>query len=360
MIRTAIFDGPGLPFRLECVRPPKLTAGEALARVSRCTICGSDLHTVAGRRAGPTPCVLGHEAVGVIEEMAGQAADVHGEPLCIGDRVVWSVVVSCGCCFFCAHGLPQKCHTLRKFGHEQASPYHGPLGGLATHCHLPRGTAFVKVPAHVSDSVAAPAGCATATIAAALRVGLRSLPEARGEPRTVAVIGLGMLGLTACAWVAANGGASVACDLDAGRRMEALRFGAVRAVTPHELVEAVRSRTAGRGADLVLELCGSPLAVKLSLDVLRTGGAAVWVGAVFPTAAVCVLPEDVVRRCITVAGVHNYAPDDLAAAMDFLASSQDRFPFAELIVRTFPLHDVAAAFDFAERERAVRVAIDCA
>jgi alcohol dehydrogenase len=359
MIRAALFDGPGLPFRLECVRRPTLAPGESLARVSRCTICGSDLHTVAGRRVGPTPCVLGHEAVGVIEEMAGAATDVHGSPLRVGDRVVWGVAISCGRCFFCIHGLPQKCQSLRKYGHERASPEHGPLGGLTTHCHLPRGTALVKVPEQLPDAVAAPAGCATATIAAALRVGLRSLPQSPGEPQTVAVIGLGMLGLTACAWIAAAGDAAIACDVDATRLADARRFGAAHATEPAQLLESVRARTDGRGADLALELSGSPVAAKLALDVLRIGGTAVWVGAVYPTAAVCLSPEDVVRRCLTVAGVHNYAPGDLAAAVDFLASSQHRFPFAELTVRTFPLDAVAAAFDFAERERAVRVSVDC-
>lgn len=68
----------------------------ALVRVSLCTVCGSDLHTFTGRRKEKTPCVLGHEPVGVVEEVNGDLRDVTGDPVCAGDRVVWSVAVACG------------------------------------------------------------------------------------------------------------------------------------------------------------------------------------------------------------------------------------------------------------------------
>ena len=63
--RVAIFDGSGKPFRFEEISlPERLGAGEVLVRLSLATICGSDLHTIAGRRQGPVPCVLGHEGIG--------------------------------------------------------------------------------------------------------------------------------------------------------------------------------------------------------------------------------------------------------------------------------------------------------
>ncbi|HJZ58750.1 MAG TPA: alcohol dehydrogenase catalytic domain-containing protein, partial [Gemmataceae bacterium] len=283
-IRAAVFDGPGKPFRFEAFPRPSLRAGEALVRVSACTICGSDLHTVAGRRSGPTPCVLGHEPVGVVEEVAGELRDTAGEPVRAGDRVTWAVAASCGQCFFCTRGLPQKCQTLRKYGHEAISPNFGPLGGLTTHCHLIPGTAVVKVPAGVPDAVAAPAGCATATVAAVLAA---ASPDRQIGGSSVVVFGLGMLGLTACAMAACGGASSVvACDVDDTRLPLAARFGATHAVKlpagRAELLERTKSLTAGRGADLALELSGSPAAAELSIEVLRVGGTAVWVGAVSP------------------------------------------------------------------------------
>lgn len=359
MIRAAIFDNAGQPFRMECFSRPKLAPGEALVRVSLCTICGSDLHTVFGRRKSRTPSILGHESVGIVEEFAGEALDVTGELLRKGDRVVWSVAISCGSCFYCTRALPQKCESLLKYGHERLIPTHGPLGGLSTHCHLLRGTAVVKVPADLPNSVAAPAGCATATVAAAIRVGSLSAGTAGTPARTIIVMGLGMLGLTACAWIAANGDTAIACDVDEERLARARQFGADVTATPSVLREAVHSRTAGRGADLVLELSGSASAAQLGLDLLRVGGTAVWVGSVFPTPPVPVSPEEVVRRCLTVTGIHNYAPGDLKAAVEFLAANHRRFPFAGLVERTVPLDSVAEAFDSGERERPIRIGIEC-
>jgi putative phosphonate catabolism associated alcohol dehydrogenase len=361
MIRSAIFDRPGQPFRFEYCPRPTLATGEALVRISLCTICGSDLHTFAGRRTGPTPCVLGHEPVGTIDEIQGVLFDLSGEKLSVGDRVVWSVAISCGHCFFCNNELPQKCERLRKYGHERVNPSHGPLGGLATHCHLLKGTALVNVPSGLPDRVAAPAGCATATVAAAWRVGLHQRREEdfSAGSSTIVVIGLGMLGLTTCAWASARGFSVIACDSDSTRLEQAKRFGATQTANPSTLHELVQASTAGRGADLVHELSGSPLAAKLSLDVLRIGGTAVWVGTVFPTDPVFLLPEVIVRRCLSVTGIHNYKPADLACAISFLTENHQRFPFAELVARTFPLDSVTQAFEFAERERPIRVAIQC-
>jgi alcohol dehydrogenase len=364
MIRAALFDGPGSPFRLAEVARPALRFGEALVRVSACTVCGSDLHTVAGRRTEKTPSVLGHEAVGVVEEVSGDLRAATGEPVCAGDRVVWAVAVSCGACFFCARGLPQKCDSLRKYGHEAATPECGPVGGLATHCHLLRGTAVVTVPAGLPDAVAAPAGCATATVAAVLRaVGVLDGPSGGLVPPTrrevVVVFGLGMLGLTACAWLDAVGATVVACDVTDTRLARAARFGARHLARPDALTDLVGSLTNGRGADAALELSGSAQAAAEALDVLRVGGAAVWAGTVAPTGPIPVNPETVVRRCLTLSGVHNYRPTDLTAAVAFLAANHAHYPFAELVARRFPLAEVNEAFRFAEAERPVRVAVDC-
>ena len=80
-------------FRLEEAPLPAPGPGEVLVRIRLATICGSDLHTLAGRRAAPGPCILGHEAVG---EVCAQGAG--REDLRPGERVTWSLCDSCGRC----------------------------------------------------------------------------------------------------------------------------------------------------------------------------------------------------------------------------------------------------------------------
>ena len=346
---AAVFDGPGRPLRLEQVALPDPGPGEVLVRVTCCTLCGSDLHSYSGRRPAPAPSVLGHEILGVVEGV-GSGVEMDATPP--GTRVTWSLAASCSNCYYCTHDMPQKCERLFKYGHELASEGHALSGGLAAHVLLVPGTAVFPVPDALSDEAACPASCATATAAAALR---------RGGPlrdRCVLILGAGALGLSACAMARSAGAREVlVAEPRPGRRGLALRFGATAAVEHPELAAAVRDRTAGRGVDLALELSGAAPALAASLELLRPGGKAVWVGAVFPTASLDLDPEAVVRRSIALEGVHNYAPRDLAAALGFLAAHASRFPFAELVEAEYPLERAAEALEAAADRGLLRVLV---
>jgi putative phosphonate catabolism associated alcohol dehydrogenase len=356
--RAIVFQGAGLPLVLREFPLPTLAAGEMLVAVDCSTLCGSDLHTFAGRRKTPCPTILGHETIGRLAELpAGDPpVDLSGRPLAVGDRVTWSVAASCGNCFYCDHGLPQKCEHLFKYGHERIDKRHPLSGGLAEHCHLAQGTAVVRLPDELPDEVACPANCATAAIAAALR--------ATGGCRGSAVLiqGAGMLGLTAAAMARTRGAREViVADPDATRLQRAERFGATHTVhlrpDSSELTDVIADATGGRGVDAALELSGNPAAVEAGLPLLRTGGHYVLVGAVFPNRDVALPAELVVRRLLRIEGVHNYTPADLLTAVRFLAETHDKYPFAELVAARFPLADAAAAFQHAITTKAPRVAV---
>ena len=355
---AAVFTAAGEPLELQSLSMPELREGEALARVTCCTVCGSDLHTYQGHRSTPVPTVLGHEILGEIVALGpgGPTVDPRGRPPEIGERVTWSIAASCGRCFFCTHGIPQKCTHLLKYGHEQIRPDYQLSGGLAEYCHLARGTAVIPVPEAVPDEAACPANCATATVAGAFRV------SGGCDDAVVLVQGCGMLGLTACAMARARGAREViACDVDPARLDLASRFGATRCVAVADgdeaLTDAARELTDGRGVDLALELSGAARAMEAGLRLLRIGGRYVLVGAVFPSSPLALDPEAVIRRLLTIYGLHNYTPDDLADAVAFLAQHHTRYPFAELVTESFPLAEADRAFQHAIETRALRVAV---
>lgn len=313
----------------ETVAVPGVALGhhDVLVAIELSTVCGSDVHTVSGHRTAPTPLVLGHESVGrVIALGADGALTADGTAVRIGDRVVWSVTVSCGTCDRCATGLTQKCRALAKYGHERIEPRWELTGGFASHAHLREGTAIVRVPEALPAAVLAPASCATATAWAAVRRGSegRALEGAR-----VLVYGAGLVGLSAVA-IAVDAAAEVTVvDPSAERRSFAQRFGATAVA-------------ASRGpADIVIEASGHAVAEAIaSADV---GGTVVLVGSVFPADPVPLDAESVVRRMVTIAGVHNYTGGDLAAAAGFLAGAGRGFPFTEVVGSQFALDDVDAA-----------------
>ena len=356
--KAALFAGPGQPLTIKKLGLPELREGEALIRVSCCTLCGSDLHTYQGHRSTPTPTILGHEILGRIAALGpgDPLKDYTGRSARVGDRVTWSVASSCGGCFFCDRELPQKCERLFKYGHQQLTGDHALSGGLAEYCHLATGSTLIRLPDGLSDEMACPVNCATATVSAALRV-------AGGCRDAVVLIqGAGMLGLTACAMARSRGAREiVACDLEPPRLELARRFGATRCVQVaddgSELRETVEQLTSGRGADLAIEVCGAASAVETGLPLLRIGGRYVLIGAVFPGPPFSAAAEMIVRRLLTIQGIHNYAPRDLADAVDFLTRHGHHSPFSELVAETFALEDANEAFQHAINNGSLRVAV---
>lgn len=322
--RAMVWTGGG-DFRLLDLPLPEvaeLAVGESLVRLSVATICGSDRHTVSGRRAGACPSILGHEGVGTV------LLTRHPD-LVVGQRVVFSVTASCGSCRHCRHGLSAKCEDVAKTGHE---PLEGawPLSGTyATHIRLLAGQAVSVVPAQVPDAVASTAGCAVATVMAMLeRAG-----DLRG--RRVLVNGAGMLGMVAIVAARAAGAEHViACDISE-RTLELAALCADEVLTPEAVCPTV---------DVALELSGAASGVEMCLRCLELGGTAVLAGSVAPGPEITVDPEWLVRGWHTITGVHNYEPRHLEQAVDFLATEGRQLPWGKLLGGPVALTELPGQF----------------
>lgn len=309
---------------------PELSGSQAIARIDLATVCGSDIHTVSGRRSGACPSILGHEAVGTLVAIGPNGVrDALGSQLSIGDRVIWSVTVSCGACDRCLAGLTAKCRTLLKTGHEALDGEWGLSGGYATQILLPEGITLVAVPDELSDAAAAPAACATATVMAVL--------EAAGEVsgQRVLVSGAGMLGLVACAAARQRGAASVVVsDINPERLELAREFGATD-------ILLVPGKPQPSSFDVAVDLSGAQPALAAALDALDVGGRLVLAGSVSPGPALHVDPERVVRFLLGITGVHNYEPRHLQQAIEFLLATRERYDWDSLVAAPRPAHEMA-------------------
>ncbi|WP_209326283.1 alcohol dehydrogenase catalytic domain-containing protein [Brevibacterium renqingii] len=319
--RAQVWVG-GEDFELRDFERPQLAEGESLVRLTTATVCGSDRHTVSGRRSGACPSVLGHEGVGIVEETRSD--------LPVGTRVVFAVTSVCGGCRNCERGLSAKCTSVAKVGHESAESAWPLSGTYASHIHLPAGVAMVPVPDHLPDAVAATAGCAVATVMAML--------ESAGEldGRRVFVNGIGMLGLTAVAAAKARGAEAVmAFDPSPTRARRALTAGADSLVGADETA---------RDVDVALELSGSEVGVRACLDSLGIGGTVVLAGSVSPGPDIEISPERIVRGWHSITGVHNYEPHHLQEAVDFLATAGGTLPWEEILGGPISLADLPREF----------------
>ncbi len=188
------------------------------------------------------------------------------------------------------------------------------------------GTGIALVPSELTDDEVAPVNCGVSTMAAVTEA-------AAIEPGdTVVVFGAGLLGLHGMAMARVKAADHVvAIDGVAARRALARRFGAdeARALDDLEAGGAgigMRILSRRGGADVVIETAGVASALAAGLPLLRPGGRIVTAGLVVPNSVATLDASEIVRRCVTIRGVHNYAPHHLIAALDFVRKERDCLP----------------------------------
>jgi 2-desacetyl-2-hydroxyethyl bacteriochlorophyllide A dehydrogenase len=268
-MRAVTFQAPE-QVRIEEKPDPEIAAADdALVRVEASGICGSDLHIYHGRVPVEQGFTIGHEFVGTVV-----AAGDDVERVGVGDRVLGTFHTACATCTSCLRGDYHRCRNQRTFGH---GAHLGDLQGAQAELLLvPRANLTLRrVPEGMSADVALFAGDVMGT-------GYHSIAHAEMQAGdTVAVLGLGPVGLCAVQAAFAGGAVEVfAIDTVAERLEMAGRFGA----TPLHLSEddpkkAVRAATEGLGVDVVVDAVGDPGPLALAVSLARDAGTVSGIGA---------------------------------------------------------------------------------
>jgi threonine dehydrogenase-like Zn-dependent dehydrogenase len=351
--KAAVLEQFKMPIALREFALPEVEPGAALVRTVMAGICGTDVHLWRGELPIATPEILGHETVGVIEELGeGLETDWTGKPLKVGDRVTWTSTTSCGNCYYCAEkGQPTRCPHRRAYGigYRCDQPPHF-LGGYAEYHYLrPRANIF-KLPEALPTEAVIGAGCALITaIHGVERTGIE-------WQDTVVVQGAGPVGISALA-VAKSAGASKVIVIGGPKpRLElARKFGADEVIDLEEFATAaarlakVREFTGGYGADVVLECVGMPPAVVEGMEMCRDGGKYLVLGHYCDAGPILWNPHVITRKQLQVFGSWSSEPRHMKAALEFLAGNLDRFPFASMVTHRFPLAEADKALQTTAR-----------
>ena len=357
--KAAVYDVPNTPFEIRNYPMRDVRSDEVLVRISMSTICRSDIHSWEGHRPNPCPGILGHEIIGVIDQLGEDIKrDMRGDSLSVGDRITWTEYSHHGESYYRdVHDMPQKSNGVRKYGHDLVEEDPHFLGGFAEYFYVVPGTGILKLPDELSDEEATPINCGVATMA--------SVTEASeiGMGDVVAIQGLGLLGLYGCAMAKARGARRViGLDSVKDRLKTAKKFGAdftidISGRSEDDVVDAVRKLAPPDGVDVVIEVCGVPDVVTAGLKMLRIGGRYTLGGIVTPDANVTVDANMFVKKWVTLKGIQNYHPRHLIQALDFVVANRDRFPFKDIVDSKFKLTDLNEAFKRASEHSVLRAAV---
>ncbi|HYB31028.1 MAG TPA: zinc-dependent alcohol dehydrogenase family protein [Solirubrobacteraceae bacterium] len=261
-MRALVFHGPGERAWDRVEDPTILEPSDILVRIDTTTICGTDLHILKGDVPETTPgTILGHEAVGTVQEIGAGVATVAP-----GDRVLISCVSSCGRCRFCKEGRYGQCLGGGGwiFGHL--------INGLqAEYARVPfADNSVYKIPDGLTDEQVL---FLSDILPTAYEVGVLNGMVSPGD--VVAIVGAGPIGLAAILTAKLyTPGRIVAIDLAESRLEGARRFGADTTINNglEDAVARVMELTDGLGADVAFEAVGVPPTFELAADLIRPGG----------------------------------------------------------------------------------------
>jgi alcohol dehydrogenase, propanol-preferring len=324
-MRALVLEQFGGPFVAKDVPTPAIAPHEALVRVRSVGVCGTDVKIRANRMGlGVIPLIMGHEIAGEVAEVG---SEVRGYSP--GDRVIVNFYVTCGRCRFCRVGRDTLCAEVRQHGFSMD-------GGFAEYLKTP-GVNLCKVPDHVPLEHACILGDAVATSYHAIT------KRAQVQPgTTLALIGVGGVGLHALQMAKMAGGWVIAVDVNDARLDLARTLGADAVVDARHAPfhEAVRGLTDGQGVDVVLEFVANQQTLPSSYLSVKRAGRLVFVGYT-PQLPMSVMPHELVRNELEIVGSRANTKQELQETMDLVARGRIK----PIVDRVLPLAEIEKAFD---------------
>ena len=358
-MKAAVCYEVGKPLVVEDVilDPPK--AGEARVRIGAVAICHSDVHLIRGDWAGwtstPPPVVAGHEAAGVVSEVGDGVTRVR-----VGDRVVVSLLRTCGSCIPCLTGQAYLCEghfalqKERRLRTRAGQPLNAGIrvAGFAEAVVVDQ-SQLVPIPDEVGLDRACLLACGVITGVGAVLNTAALVPGS-----SAVVIGAGGVGVNAIQGAALAGAAPiVAVDVVPGKLPLARRFGATHAIDGRQgdVSGLVRELTAGRGADYVFVTVGSPAAVSQALTLTRRGGTVVLVGMPAAGATAPIPVGDVADNGLRILG-SSMGSTRLGVDVPRLVARyrEGRLKLDELITARYPLERINEAIEAMEGGETLR------
>jgi L-iditol 2-dehydrogenase len=325
---------------VEEVPVPEVGDGEVLIKVAACGICGTDIKKIFHAFVEP-PQILGHELAGTVVAVGRGVA--KWKP---GDRVMSFHHIPCGKCFYCEKRLFSQCKQYKDTGLTGGfTPNGGGFGEFVKAMPWVAQRGIVALPDNVSFE--------EATFIEPINTIVKAVQKARvAAGETVLVAGCGPIGLQLLMVAKLEGAKLYTSDPVAERRAKSLSLGAIESFDPSsgKLVEEVKARTAGRGADAVLVAVAHPAVVVEALAATRPGGRVLLFAAndpvtriEFPAAAVGIDEKEIL-------GSYSAAVDIQLDAAGLVLKK--KLPVMDIVTHRFPLDRIQEGLELAAKPTA--------
>lgn len=319
-MKALVIRQPGVA-AIEDVQEPEAKEGEALLRVRRVGLCGSDLNSYRGRNPMVSfPRIPGHEIAATIVAMRGDAPG-----LAVGMDVTVLPYTSCGKCAACRNGRSNACVFNQTLGVQRD-------GAL---------TELIATP--LEKLFRAKLNLKELCLVEPLTVGFHAVARARVTKNdTVAIFGCGGVGLGAVAASAFTGAATIAVDIDDAKLETAKLAGATHTIHSQrqDVKAALAEMTGGLGPGVVIEAIGMPETYRAAVEVVAPTGRVVYIG--YAKEPVCYETKLFVQKELDIMGTRNAQPEDFRNVIAKL--EQRRFPVEATVSAMIPFRDAPQAF----------------
>lgn len=346
MMKALVYAGPGKKELREIEKPTIINDGDAVVKLLKTTICGTDLHILGGDvPAVKEGTVLGHEGIGIVESVGSGVKNFK-----VGDKVIISCVTACGTCDNCKKALYAHCadggwilgHLIN--------------GTQSEYVHIPHAdNSLYHIPQGISDDAAV---MISDILPTGLEIGVLNGQVKPGD--TVVIVGAGPIGMSVLLTAQFYSPAQIIMvDLDDNRLEESKRFGATHTINSSDAeatIKEIFELTNGRGVDVAVEAVGFPATFDLCQKILAPGGHLANVG-VHGKSVDLQLQDLWIRNVTITTGLVSTSSTPML--LKTLASG--KIKVEELVTHNFKFENMLEAYETfqnASKEKALKVIID--
>lgn len=346
--KAAVFTGVNEPFAIkeyELTPPPK---GMAKLKLIASGICGTDIHIHRGKIPVPTPTIIGHEFVGLVEDLSEEDGKKYN--IAAGDSVIVCIACPCGECPLCKDGDDANCVNMgvTNGGDPSVAPHF--YGGYSEYNYSPVKN-LIKIPAGLDPFMTCVFSCAGPTALHTFRLAEQANCHVE-KAGTAVVQGLGPVGCFTVLYLASLGIRNIVA-VTAGNNPEreklAVKLGATAVYNldrtgADEIIRNIRELGGGIGADVVFEASGNPKAVAQGMEMLRNRGVYLVPGQYSNSGTAEISPQLITFKALHIVGSSQYSVSDVENYLKFLENNPQKHDCIRSLAKKYRLEDINQAF----------------